>query len=216
MPKAARRQSGPKSAARSEPYPAIKPGDKPSEKASSKPELPLPDHFDDLCAHHKEAAIKKAEKALQEKSSSDVNKSAKSSSSKKSSASEKPSSAEKKSASFLDLKLDGEDNDSVPIYDTCSEVRRKINALLGKDNNKPENGIPGEFKKDGTPKPYTKAAFVRAVDASSKQLDTFMKAKKMMGGGDSAIYPKAYMFFEKKRIFEGKKKTAGRLKVEQE
>lgn len=172
MPKAARRQSGPKSVPRSEPYPAIKPGDKPSEKGSNKPELPLPDHFDELCPHHKEAAIAKAEKALKEKSSSDVNKSAKSSS-KKSSV-EKPS-ATKKSGSFLDIKLDGEDDDSVPIHDTCSEVRRKINALLGKDNNKPESGVPGEFKKDGTPKPYTKAAFVRAVDASAKQLDTFLK-----------------------------------------
>lgn len=39
---------------------------------------------------------------------------------------------------------------------------------------------------------------------------------KMMGGAESAAYPAAYMFFERKRIWEGKKKTAGRLKVESE
>ncbi len=38
----------------------------------------------------------------------------------------------------------------------------------------------------------------------------------MMGGAESAVYPKAYAFFEKKRIFDGKKKTPGREKVEAE
>jgi hypothetical protein len=28
----------------------------------------------------------------------------------------------------------------------------------------------------------------------------------MMGGAESAVYPKAYAFFEKKRIFEGRRK----------
>ncbi len=37
----------------------------------------------------------------------------------------------------------------------------------------------------------------------------------MMGGAESAAYPAAYAFFEKKRIFEGKKKTAARLKIEE-
>jgi len=47
-------------------------------------------------------------------------------------------------------------------------------------------------------------------------LDTFMKAKKIMGGAESEIYPAAYRFFEKKRVWEGKPKTAGRKKCEDE
>jgi hypothetical protein len=105
----------------------------------------------------------------------------------------------------------------IPIYDTCSTIRQKINALLGKDNNKPENGVPGQFKKDGTPKPYTQAQFLRDIDGgSASTLKTFMTAKKLMGGAESPIYPCAYEFFEKKRIWEGGKKTSGRKKVEEE
>ncbi len=53
-------------------------------------------------------------------------------------------------------------------------------------------------------------------ECSTRSLDTFLKAKRMMGGAESAIYPAAYKFFEKKRVFEGKKKSAARLKVEEE
>ncbi|PVH77762.1 hypothetical protein DL98DRAFT_517222 [Cadophora sp. DSE1049] len=117
---------------------------------------------------------------------------------------------------FLDLTLPGEPTSSVPMHDTCSTIRHKINDLLGKDNKKPENGNPSEKKKDGTLKPFTKASFVRAIGCTPKTLDTFLGAKKMMGGAESPVYPAAYIFFEKKRIWEGRKKTAGRLKVEQE
>jgi hypothetical protein len=202
MPKAARRTSAP----RAEPYPAIKPGDKPA---------------------------KSSKKALAEKSSADViNKSkssdlsptekqkpAKASTSKpKKASAEKPAADTEKPSSFLEVKLDGEDTEAgVPIHDTCSTIRSKINALLGKDNHKPENGIPGQFDKAGKPKPYTKAAFVRDIGGvSAGNLATFLKANKMMGGAESPVYPAAYAFFEKKRIWEGKKKTAGRLKVESE
>jgi hypothetical protein len=201
MPKAARRASGP----RAEPYPAIKPGDKPpAKKASSKPA---------------------PKKALTEKSSAEVNlapspaaskESVTKAPAKRSSNKATTASTDQPSGSFLDIKLDGEDDNTIPIYDTCSTVRQKINALLGKDNHKPENGMPGEFDKQGKPKPYTKASFCRALDTRPDTLARFLKAKQMMGGAESAVYPKAYAFFEKKRIFEGKKKTPGREKVEAE
>lgn len=125
--------------------------------------------------------------------------------------------AEEKPTSYLHVELEGDDSDlEIPIYDTCSEIRRKITSLLLKDSNKPENGVPGEFKKDGTPKPYTKALFCKFLGVSTSMLDTFMKAKKLMGGAESEVYVEAYKFFERKRIWEGKKKTAGRLKVEDE
>jgi hypothetical protein len=209
MPKATRRTSAP----RAEPYPTIKPGDKPPTKktTAAKP------------------APKKASKNLfAEKTPAEVNKSSAPIStdepSSKTPAAKKPNkkavsnaSTTNKASSFLEIKLDGEDDNTIPIYDTCSTVRQKINALLGKDNKKPENGMPGEFDKQGNPKPYTKASFCRALgDARADTLNRFLKANQMMGGAESAVYPKAYAFFEKKRIFEGKKKTPGRLKVEAE
>lgn len=95
-------------------------------------------------------------------------------------------------------------------------VRQKINAPLGKDNTKPENGIPGEFKKNGEPKPYTKARFARGCGCSPKCLNTFLVAKKKMGWAESPIYPAAYKFFEKERIFEWKEKSKPREKVGEE
>jgi len=129
--------------------------------------------------------------------------------------SEKPT---EKPKSFLEVIVPTHPNTGeIPIYDTCSTIRHKISTLLGKDNNKPENGVPGKFKKDGTPKPYTQAQFLRDIDGgSAASLKTFMTAKKLMGGAESTIYPSAYEFFEKKRIWEDGKKAKGRMKVEEE
>jgi hypothetical protein len=210
MPKAARRTSAP----RAEPYPAIRPGDKPPTAKATTP---------------KPAAKKKAKKGLTEKTSAELNASSAPSATKKpnpkdpavneltkKTISSTSKASSDKPSSFLEIKLDGEDDDTIAIYDTCSTVRQKINALLGKDNHKPENGMPGEFDKQGNPKPYTKASFCRALDTRPDMLKRFLGAKPMMGGAESVVYPKAYAFFEKKRIWEEKKKTAGRLKVEAE
>lgn len=200
MPKAARRSSGP--SARAEPYPA---GDKATpakpSKAAPKSKKTAANSTDD----DTEKPEKPAVTPLAEKRASEVN------ASLKDLTTDKP-------ASFLDIKLDGEEDKGILIHDTCAVIRVKINSLLGKDNTKPENGIPGEFKKDGTPKPYTKARFLKdcGLHDNTRQLATFLKAKKMMAGAESAVYPAAYMFFEKKRIFEGKKKTAARIKCETE
>ncbi|TVY51722.1 hypothetical protein LCER1_G008685 [Lachnellula cervina] len=123
-----------------------------------------------------------------------------------------------KPSSFLDITLPTHlPSGEIPIYDTCSTIRQKINALLGKDNTKPENGIPGQFKKDGTPKPYTQAQFLRDIGGGNNaSLGRFLKAKKIMGGAESPIYPGAYEFFEKKRIWQAGKKTKGREKVEKD
>lgn len=230
MPKAERRTSD----ARVEPYPTIKPGDKPRSTSST------------LTAASKSAAsktgTKDAKKALADKSAASVNipptpktgsKSAKDDTAAADTPTTKdatkPSSAKKATpkqaaledargtaSNFLEIKLDGEDTNSVPMHDTCATIRHKINDLLGKDNTKDGNGNPSELKKDGTSKPFTKASLARIFGCSGKALDTFLKAKKMMGGAESPVYPEAYKFFERKRIWEGKAKTQGRLKVEAE
>lgn len=102
------------------------------------------------------------------------------------------------------VRLDGEDEDAVEIYDTCDELRRKINAHLKK---------PG----------VTQAAFLRALSAQyraqprkiqSAQLGAFRGKKGPNAGNSSCVYYAAYVFFEKLRIKEGKKKSKHREEME--
>lgn len=76
--------------------------------------------------------------------------------------------------------------------------------------------MPGEFQKNGKPKPWTAKAFCDAIGVSTSSYQNFMKKSGHMGGAENHTYYGAYVFFEKKRIFEGAKKTAARLKMEQE
>ncbi|KAE8886285.1 hypothetical protein PF005_g6098 [Phytophthora fragariae] len=83
---------------------------------------------------------------------------------------------------------------TVPVYDDCDEVRKKINYFLGE-------------------KTVTKAAFLRALgDVNSNSLRSFMNMKRGAGSGAAnVVYRTVYVFFEKKRILEGGKKTKKRL-----
>ncbi|KAK4196958.1 hypothetical protein QBC40DRAFT_342359 [Triangularia verruculosa] len=106
------------------------------------------------------------------------------------------------------ITLPGEETDSVPVFDSCDEMRRKINLHL---------------KKDGV----TQASFLRDIYAQlhgpskpgkcfqSVQLQRFRGMKGSNCGAKSALYYGAYVFFEKIRIKEGKPKTKHRLEMEQ-
>ncbi|KAF2493533.1 hypothetical protein BU16DRAFT_551352 [Lophium mytilinum] len=103
------------------------------------------------------------------------------------------------------VSIPGEETDAVDIYDTCDEIRRKINLHL---------------KKDGV----TQAGFLRDLMAQyhksdrkiqSKQLTDFRSKKGADRGNTSCVYYASYVFFEKLRIKEGKKKTPTREKMEQ-
>jgi hypothetical protein len=130
--------------------------------------------------------------------------------------SKKPTTASPKEGSFLDITLPGESDGSVPVYDTCTQIRVKIKNLLEKHKDKPENAQPGEFAKNGKPKPWTAKAFCDAIGVSTKSHGAFMKKSGHMGGAENHTYYGAYVFFEKKRIFEGAKKSAARAKIESE
>ncbi|RLN61922.1 hypothetical protein BBP00_00005105 [Phytophthora kernoviae] len=58
----------------------------------------------------------------------------------------------------------------------------------------------------------TQAAFLRTLgNINTNSLRSFMNLKRGAGSGASnVVYRKAYVFFEKKRILEGKKKTKKR------
>ncbi|KAI8964471.1 hypothetical protein F5Y11DRAFT_86999 [Daldinia sp. FL1419] len=101
------------------------------------------------------------------------------------------------------IKLDGEDTQSVPVYDTCDEVRKKIRAFLRNPN-------------------ITQAAFCRTIAKSfpeekqiqSRQLSSFLEKKGPMSGNTSSVFYGAYVFFEKLRIKEGKPKSKIRQEME--
>ncbi|KAF3018565.1 hypothetical protein E8E14_012846 [Neopestalotiopsis sp. 37M] len=99
--------------------------------------------------------------------------------------------------------LDGEDKGPVPVYDTCDELRKKIRALLRKED-------------------VTQAAFLREIGNSfnpfrkiqSKQLNDFLAKKGPLDGNTSAVFYGSYVFFEKQRIKQNKPKSAMRLEME--
>ncbi|KAE8886417.1 hypothetical protein PF005_g6099 [Phytophthora fragariae] len=80
------------------------------------------------------------------------------------------------------------------VFDDCDEIRKKISVFLGE-------------------KVVTQTAFLKALgNVSANSLRSFMSMKRGAGSGAAnVVYRKAYVFFEKKRILEGVKKTKKRL-----
>ncbi|KAI1480984.1 hypothetical protein F4774DRAFT_424569 [Daldinia eschscholtzii] len=115
----------------------------------------------------------------------------------------KPRKSESKALDVGDIKLDGEDTESVPVYDTCDEIRKKIRAFLRKPD-------------------VTQSAFCRAIGESfpepkpirPRQLNMFLDKKGSMAGNTSPVFYGAYVFFEKLRIKEGKPKSEMRQEME--
>ncbi|KAF4883917.1 hypothetical protein CGCFRS4_v013162 [Colletotrichum fructicola] len=104
------------------------------------------------------------------------------------------------------IALPGDDDMSVPIYDSCQTVRTKINAHLRK---------PG----------VTKTAFLRAcvkaaygADSEHKiagnLLTNFLAKKGPTAGNTSSVFYAAYVFFEKLRVRDGKPKNKTREEME--
>ncbi|GBE78331.1 hypothetical protein SCP_0112160 [Sparassis crispa] len=84
------------------------------------------------------------------------------------------------------------------IYDDCNEIRRKIRLL---------QKTPG----------WKVTQWLRDIgNVNSNSYGRFMKASGPHGGAGNSTYYAAYIYFEKVRILEGKKKTAKRLRNEGE
>lgn len=101
------------------------------------------------------------------------------------------------------ISLPGEECGGVPVYDSCDEIRKKINAYLVK---------PG----------VTAAQFCRDLEAQtatgqkiqSKQLTDFRSKKGAGAGNTSIVFYTAYVFFEKMRLAAGKPKSKHRKDME--
>lgn len=86
-------------------------------------------------------------------------------------------------APHLLITLDGETDDSVPVFDTCDEVRAKITALL--DKKTPNAAAKG--------KPYTKKALADQMgDITSQSLQRFRDHEGEMSGAEMKAYYKGY------------------------
>ncbi|BEJ12822.1 hypothetical protein CspHIS471_0212820 [Cutaneotrichosporon sp. HIS471] len=104
---------------------------------------------------------------------------------------------------FGDIRLAGEETRSVKVYDSCDEIRRKINAHLQ---------LPG----------VTQASFLRDVagqlgagrNIQGVQLTAFRSKHGPDEGASSCVYYGAYVFFEKIRIQDNKPKSKHRLGME--
>ncbi|KAK7694528.1 hypothetical protein QCA50_001714 [Cerrena zonata] len=99
---------------------------------------------------------------------------------------------------WSDITLKGDDEGDVPVYDDCNEVRRKIRLL---------QKTPG-FK--------TTHWLAEIGGINSNSFGRFMKLSGPNQGASNGTYYAAYVYFEKKRILEGKPKTKKRLQNERE
>lgn len=103
------------------------------------------------------------------------------------------------------IHLDGEETDSVPVYDTAAEIRKKITAHL-----KTPGLTQAQFCRDL----YAQLHAPTCKSISPQQLATFRGKKGPRAGCTSAVFYAAYIFFEKLRIANGKPKSAHRLAME--
>ncbi|KAI0762867.1 hypothetical protein C8Q74DRAFT_1182392, partial [Fomes fomentarius] len=98
---------------------------------------------------------------------------------------------------WREVVLEGEAEVSVYKYaDDCNEIRRKIHLL----QKEPKFKITHWLKHIG--------------NINSNSFQRFMKASGPTGGASNGTYYAAYVYFEKVRIAEGKKKTAKRQRNE--
>lgn len=101
------------------------------------------------------------------------------------------------------VELPGEEEGDVAVWETCDEMRKKINAFLREPD-------------------VTQAAFLREIakfhpdekKIQSKQLKDFLSYKGALAGNTSKVFYCSYVFFEKMRIKQGKPKTQMRLGTE--
>lgn len=119
-----------------------------------------------------------------------------------SNAKQNPKKKENELPNLLSIQLDGEATQSVPVYETCDMIRRKIDSYLR------QTGL-------------SNAAFCRAlaeatlIRVSGTQLSSFRSKKGYDSGNTSNVFYACYVYFEKLRIKEGKPKSKDRLKMEE-
>lgn len=103
------------------------------------------------------------------------------------------------------IHLPGEETDSVPVFETCDVVRRKITAHLN---------TPGTTQAQFCRDLHAQLKMPGCKSIQSKMLNDFRGKKGAVAGCTSSVYYAAYVYFEKLRIAEGKPKSKHRLEME--
>ncbi|KAL9088190.1 MAG: hypothetical protein Q9165_006317 [Trypethelium subeluteriae] len=102
--------------------------------------------------------------------------------------------------------LDGEETDTVPIHDSCGEIRKKISSYLrrsGVEQSSFLKALKDQYHTDKQP-----------ARMDPGKLNRFRSSKGADGGNTNTVYYAAYVFFEKLRIKEGKPKSKHRQDME--
>ncbi|CAZ83387.1 unnamed protein product [Tuber melanosporum] len=100
---------------------------------------------------------------------------------------------------FLSIPLPGESTDSVPVYDSCDELRRKIRAFFRNP----------KYSK------VTQKKFREAIgNVNANTYRRFMEKKGETAGAECGMFYGSYVFFEKMRVYEGKAKGVRRVRSE--
>ncbi|KAF9264155.1 hypothetical protein L218DRAFT_926422 [Marasmius fiardii PR-910] len=107
---------------------------------------------------------------------------------------------------LFSISLPGDEDGTVEIYDSCDEIRRKISAHLR------SSGTKAQFLRDIVRAAYPES--YGSIKIQSKQLTDFLTKEGPTAGNTSKVFYASYVYFEKKRLSEGKDKTEHRLDME--
>ncbi|WWD01759.1 hypothetical protein V866_008705 [Kwoniella sp. B9012] len=107
------------------------------------------------------------------------------------------------------ITLDGEDRPGgIAVYDTCDDVRTKINAHLRKPG-----VIMASFNR-AIAETYKKQVPAQEVTIQHKQLKDFLEKHGARSGCTSKVFYGSYIYFEKLRIKQDKPKSKKREEME--
>ncbi|KAF5345159.1 hypothetical protein D9758_009646 [Tetrapyrgos nigripes] len=108
---------------------------------------------------------------------------------------------------LFSIDLKGDEDGTVPIFDSCDVIREKIDDHLS------ETGVTkAQFLRN-----IARAAYPNNVPTiQTKQLNDFMRWAGATTGNSNRVFYAAYVYFEKKRISEGKSKSEHRKKMEKQ
>ncbi|KAH9900244.1 hypothetical protein F4778DRAFT_740897 [Xylariomycetidae sp. FL2044] len=99
------------------------------------------------------------------------------------------------------IPLEGDETDEVPVFDTCDEIRRKINAHLK---------TPGLTQTQFCRDLYAQLSAPKCKTISQHQLATFRAHRGARTGAKSIVFYAAYVYFERLRLAQGKPETKHR------
>ena len=102
----------------------------------------------------------------------------------------------------MHIHLEGEEDGEVPIFDTCDDVRKKINECLKGPTSQTQ--LCREISE-----------MMPHESLRQRQLANFLKFKGPKAGAHSPVFYGDYVFFEKLRLSQEKKKGAKREKLEE-